>query len=124
MKNIVSYIDVKYSSEAYSEIEKGIYKYGDNTVTSLCFEQEPELDEGKDSTDISQYPLEDILDKYNVFVSDFYKEKNAQATQKCYLEFCGKREESIRGLRSIIGNHVYCKTIKDDGSEYIELAIE
>ena len=124
MKNIVSYIDVKYSSEAYSEIEKGIYKCGDNTVTSLCFEQEPELDEGKDSTDISQYPLEDILDKYNVFVSDFYKEKNAQATQKCYLEFCGKREESIRGLRSIIGKHVYCKTIKDDGSEYIELAIE
>lgn len=124
MKNIVSYIDEKYSSEAYSEIEKGIYKYGDNTVTSLCFEQEPELDEGKDSTDISQYPLEDILDKYNVFVSDFYKEKNAQATQKCYLEFCGKREESIRGLRSIIGKHVYCKTIKDDGSEYIELAIE
>lgn len=124
MKNIVSYIDVKYSSEAYSEIEKGIYKYGNNTVTSLCFEQEPELDEGKDSTDISQYPLEDILDKYNVFVSDFYKEKNAQATQKCYLEFCGKREESIRGLRSIIGKHVYCKTIKDDGSEYIELAIE
>ena len=124
MKNIVSYIDVKYSSEAYTEIEKGIYKCGDNTVTSLCFEQEPELDEGKDSTDISQYPLEDILDKYNVFVSDFYKEKNAQATQKCYLEFCGKREESIRGLRSIIGKHVYCKTIKDDGSEYIELAIE
>ena len=124
MKNTVSYIDVKYSSEAYSEIEKGIYKYGDNTVTSLCFEQEPELDEGKDSTDISQYPLEDILDKYNVFVSDFYKEKNAQATQKCYLEFCGKREESIRGLRSIIGKHVNCKTIKDDGSEYIELAIE
>lgn len=63
MKNIVSYIDVKYSSEAYTEIEKGIYKCGDNTVTSLCFEQEPELDEGKDSTDISQYPLEDILDK-------------------------------------------------------------
>ena len=124
MKNIVSYIDVKYSSEAYLEIEKGIYKYGDNTVTSLCFEQEPELDEGKDSTDISQYPLEDIRDKYNVFVSDFYKEKNAQATQKCYLEFCGKREESIRGLRSIIGKHVKCKTIKDDGSEYIELAIE
>ena len=124
MKNIISYIDVKYSSKAYTEIEKGIYKCGDNTVTSLCFEQEPELDEGKDSTDISQYPLEDILDKYNVFVSDFYKGKNAQATQKCYLEFCGKREESIRGLRSIIGKHVYCKTIKDDGSEYIELAIE
>jgi len=124
MKNIVSYIDEKYSSEAYSEIEKGIYKCGDNTVTSLCFEQEPELDEGKDSTDISQYPLEDILDKYNVFVSDFYKGKNAQATQKCYLEFCSKREASIRGLRSIIGKHVYCKTIIDDGSEYIELAIE
>ena len=40
MKNIESYIDEKYSSEAYSEIEKGIYKCGDNTVTSLCFEQE------------------------------------------------------------------------------------
>ena len=124
MKNIISYIDVKYSSKAYTEIEKGIYKCGDNTVTSLCFEQEPELDEGKDSTNISQYPLEDILDKYNVFVSDFYNEKNAQATQKCYLEFCSRREENIRGLRSIIGKHVYCKTIIDDGTKYSELAIE
>ena len=82
------------------------------------------MDEGKDSTDISQYPLEDILDKYSVYISDFYKGKNAQATSKCYLEFCSRREDNIRALRSIIGKHVYCKTMIDDGTEYIELAIE
>ena len=124
MKNIISYIDEKYSSEVYTEIDKGIYKYGNNIVTSLCFEQEPELEEGKDSTDISQYPLEDILDKYNVYISDFYNENNAHATPKCCLEFCSSCEKNIRNLRSIIGKHVYCKTIIDDGTEYIELVIE
>lgn len=124
MKNIKDYKDVKYETEVYSEIEKGIYKSGINIVTSLCFEQEPELDEGKDSTDISQYPLEDILDEYSVYISDFYKEKNAKATKECYLEFCSQREDNIRSLRNIIGKHVYCKSKMDGGIEYIELVIE
>jgi len=124
MKNIISYIDAKYSSKAFSEIEPGIYKSGGSIVTSLCFEQEPELGEGIDSTDISQYPLEDILDQFSVYISDFYKEKNAQVSKDCYLEFCSKREENIRSLRSIIGKHVYCKRIFEAGTEYVELVIE
>ncbi len=124
MKNIRDYIAEKYSSDIYSEIEKGIYKREDSFVTSLCFEQESELDEGKDSSDISQYPLEDILDEYNVYISDFYKEKNAQATKECYLEFCSGQEANIRNLRTIIGKHVYCKNKMDAGIEYVELVIE
>lgn len=45
-------------------------------MTSLSFEQEPEYGEGESSADISQYPLEDILDRYYVAVEDFYGEIN------------------------------------------------
>lgn len=124
MKNIIDYKDEKYCSGAYEEIERGIYKTGKNIVTSLCFQQEPELDEGMDSSDISQYPLEDILDRFNVYISDFYKEKNNRKSSECYLEFCGTKLEYIRGLRTIIGKHVYCKNKVTDGTEYVELVIE
>lgn len=124
MKNIKNYIDVKYFSNEYSEIEKGIYQSGEGIVTSLCFEQEPELNEGRDSTDISQYPLEDILDEFNVYISDFYKGKNNHATKECYLEFCSRREENIRNLRTIIGKHVYYINKIDAGTEYVDLVIE
>ena len=33
-----------------------------------------QFQEGVDSSDISQYPLEDILDKYCCYISDFYEE--------------------------------------------------
>lgn len=124
MKNICNYKASKYISPKFIEVEPNIYKYEGGIVTSLCFEQEPELKEGVWASSISQYPLENILDYFSVHISDFYSNLNAGKHKQCILEFCGENIELIKNLRTIIGKHVYCKTILDFGTEYIELAIE
>ena len=76
MKNIQIYNADKYLTSAYEKVEENIYK-GRNPyyrgssweseemyVTSLTFEQEPSLGEGETPDDISQYPLEDILERF------------------------------------------------------------
>ena len=93
-------------------------------MTSLSFEQEPELGEGKDAASISQFPLEDILDQFSVYVSDFYPEKNTPKSKTCYLEFSGYELEDIIRLRGLIGKHVYNREIRDNSIDYIELVVE
>ena len=124
MKQIENYVADKYSDDRYIEIEEGIYKINENNevlyVTSLSFVQEPEFNEGDNANFISQYPLEDILDKFYCHISDFYEEYNTVDSQKCYQEFASPDIEDVKNLRSIIGKHVYNKEI----NEYIELIIE
>ena len=90
-------------------------------VTSLVFEPEPELDENE-PTDayISQYPLEDILDKFFCECCDDYLEENTNDRVNSYVEFGSEDIEDIKSLRSIIGKHVYNK----QEGEYIDLVIE
>ena len=73
------------------------------------FVQEPEFDEGASPSDISQYLLEDILDKFYVSVSDFYERENSVSDSLCYLEFQGADIEDIKLLLDIAGKHVYNK---------------
>ena len=93
-------------------------------VTSLSFEQEPELGEGDSPRYISQYPLEDILDKYLVVAEDFYEKENEESFTTCYQEFSGKNIENVRELLEIVGKHVYNKEIEKDGEVYVDLVIE
>ncbi len=109
MRNIRNYKADKYNTTLFIEAEPDIYKCDSGFVTSLCFEQEPEYQEGTSAAMISQYPLEDILDKYFVYVSDFFEELNVPESRICYLEFCSDDLDDIRQLRSIIGKHVYNK---------------
>ncbi len=124
MKQIENYAANKYSNVEYTEMEEGIYKTIEDEdplyVTSLSFIQEPEYNEGNDASYISQYPLEDILDKFYCYISDFYSELNTEDSSKCYQEFASSDIEDIRKLRTIIGKHVYNK---EDG-EYMKLIIE
>ncbi len=124
MHQIENYRASKYSSNIYSEIENGVYEVQEDGerlyVTSLSFFQEPEYGEGDNANNISQYPLEDILDKFYCHISDFYQELNVADSQKCYQEFASPDLEDIRSLRSIIGKHGY--NIEVNG--YIELMIE
>lgn len=124
MKDIKNYEAEKYDQEKYEKVEEGIYrikgKYEELYVTSLSFIQEEELGEGKNARYISQYPLEDILDKYFVSISDFYDELNKETSKICYQEFSSNKLEKIKNLRSIIGKHVYNKEIEG----YIKLIIE
>ena len=124
MKSIEIFIAEKYKSFSYQEVEKGIYNHENKFVMSLSFIQEPEFGEGISSAHISQYPLEDVLEKYLVFVSDFYREINNIDSKKCYLEFCSPNLCQIHKLKDIVGKHVYNTEIKDGNKIYVQLVIE
>ncbi|MDO4793195.1 MAG: hypothetical protein Q3993_03365 [Filifactor alocis] len=119
MKEIRDYQAQKYKDETkYRKIEEGIYEYKEEEdilyVTSLSFEQEEEYGEGEFADDISQYPLEDVLDEFYCHITDFYEDINLAESKTCYLEFAATEEGDIRSLRKIIGKHVYNKTV-DEG---------
>lgn len=123
MKEIKNYTAPKYNNNDYSKIEDNIYAIeGEEKlyVTSLSFVQEVELEEGENASEISQYPLEDILDEFYCHISDFYENLNTEDSLTCYLEFASPDLEDVEKLRSIIGKHVYNKEI--DG--YVKLIIE
>lgn len=124
MKNIENFNSAKYENDKYTKVEEGIYKLENDGkviyVTSLSFIQEPELDEGDNASYISQVPLEDILDEFYCYISDFYEELNTKDSEICYQEFASDDLEDVKNLRTIIGKHVYSKEV--DG--YSELCIE
>ena len=124
MKQIQNYNAEKYNRSEYELVEDGIYKTSEGIdtvyVTSLSFVQEPKLGEGNDASDISQYPLEDILDKFNCYVEDFYSDLNKKGSKICYHEFASIDLNDIKELRSIIGKHVYNK----ENGDYVDLIID
>ncbi len=124
MKNIQYYNAEKYSDKQYDSMEQGIHCKDGMYYVSLSFVQEPDLDEGYSSKSISQYPLEDILDKFLVHISDFYDEENSKDQDMCVLEFASENKEQIVKLLSIVGKHVYNKAVMEDGEEVIALIIE
>lgn len=90
-------------------------------VTSIMFEQEPEFGENEPSNwMISQYPLEDILEKFNCYCYDSYTEENENDSVNSYIEFASDDVKDIENLLTIVGKHVYNK---EDG-EYVKLIIE
>ena len=124
MKDIELYIAEKYKNDDYVEIQHGIYKKVDVYVTSLSFIQEPERGEGDYADNISQYPLDDILEKYYVYVSDFYKILNQKKSRRCYVEFASNDIDDIVAVKKIVGKHVYNKDVEQNGKMYTKLIIE
>lgn len=124
MKDIKNFNAPKYSGAGYTRVEEGIYKTEDNGetiyVTSLSFVQEPEFGEGANAAEISQYPLEELLDEFGCWISDFYGDLNTENSAVCYQEFASGTSEEIRDLRSIIGKHAYMQM---DG-QYMKFCIE
>jgi len=102
---------IYYNTEDYG---KEIY------VTSFKFEPEPELNENLPKEDISQYPLEDLLEKYYCMITDDYVEENNNDPIYNYFEAGSDDIDDIRGILSIIGKHVYNK----EEGQYIKLVID
>lgn len=107
MKNIRNYTPEKYQNGTFEKIEEGIYHTANGYSTCLSFEREPELGVDDSPLNIPQYPLEDILDHFLVYVSDFFEELNATSKNICYLEFSSPDIEDIKKLRSLIGKSAY-----------------
>lgn len=120
----------EYEGQKYyvdPEDESDIIYYDENAsggseiyVTSIVFEPEPELGENDPAEDISQYPLEDILDKFFCYTSDDFEEENAKDPERNYIEFASEDMEDIQSLLTIVGKHVYNK----ENGEVVDLIIE
>lgn len=110
--------------ENYQEVVDGIYQIGEQFVTTLSFELEPELGEGANASEVSQYPLEDLLDYFGVYISDFYPERNTSDSLRVYLQFASFERSAIERLRGLINQRVYHCLVERDGHDVLELVIE
>ena len=115
IENIGTDDDIVWEDQHDPEEQNIIY------VTSIVFEPEPELEENEPSDAyVSQYPLEDILEKFFVYCEDPYEKENENDKNNSYVEFASEKIDEIRNLLSIIGKHVYNKLEGD----YVYLKIE
>lgn len=120
----IIYNGVKYYRFKNNEQNGVILQYDGNPQTvyvcSLVFEQEPEYEENGNEERVSQYPLEDILEKFEIFALDLYDELNKQDRENSYIELASNDIESLKNALSIVGKHVYNKI----EGEYVKLIIE
>lgn len=133
MKNFQNFTPQKYMTSDFQKISKGIYKtkspYDSNDifVTSLTFEMEPECygEENASPSNLTQIPIEGILDEFNLFVTDFYEQLNQSSEIICYQEFGSLDLEDIKNLRTLIGKRFYAVPYTgEDGEEYYNMVIE
>lgn len=133
MKNFQNFTPQKYMTSDFQKISDGIYKtkspYDSNDifVTSLTFEMEPECygEEIASPSNLTQIPIEGILDEFNLFVTDFYEQLNQSSEIICYQEFGSLDLEDIKNLRTLIGKRFYAVPYTgEDGEEYYNMVIE
>ena len=122
--NIIVYNGKKYYREKDNDdapvMKKRTFEEKISYVTSIVFEQEPEYGENEPDDEISEYPLEDLLDKFFCTIGDDYAEENENDSVNSYIEFMDENIDDIRDIISIVGKHVYNK----DNGEYVDLIIE
>lgn len=133
MKNFQNFTPQKYMTSDFQKISDGIYKtkspYDSNDifVTSFTFEMEPECygEENTSPNNLTQIPIEGILDEFNLFVTDFYEQLNQNSEIICYQEFVSLDLEDIKNLRTLIGKRFYAVPYTgEDGEEYYNMVIE
>lgn len=117
MKNIkLLHLDKYNDLSKYELAESGIYKFlndNDDTCYRMSLSMEIEDEEN------IQYPLEDILDKYFLYVSDFID----NTPPILNIEFAGELDD-INNLKQIIGKRVFNHQYTDNGNTYTKLIIE
>lgn len=119
MKNIRLALLDKYKDNPDYELTEGnIYRdpEEDHYVFAISYELEGEED--------SQYPLEDILDKFYLHVSDFIDEDSYYISRNVTLELAGELEDVKTAIKSIIGKHVYNEGYDDEGVTKVRMVIE
>lgn len=117
MKNIETVILDKYQNKKnYEELENGIYKDLKNKryVITLRFELE--------KNENSQYPLEDILDKYYVNCTSYIVEDGncMEVEIEDGNDDNFESLDTIKEIASLVGKKIYNK--EEDG--YMKLVVE
>lgn len=123
MKNITLEKNKNYEdSENYELVENGIYKDlndEDDAKYRMTISYELESNETN-----NQYPLEDILDKYLMYVSAELESENKTKTNKYILELGGYLD-GMKKAKEIIGKKVFNREfIDEDGQIRVDLVIE
>lgn len=118
MKNIQLLQHPEFTNlSLYEAIEEGIYRKLDDTDDS-CYRLA--LSYIEEEGDEDGYPMEDILDRYSLYISDFVE----HALEGEAVILAGTLE-SLRNAKYIIGKHVYNRPFfGEDGREYVDLVIE
>lgn len=123
--NVMSSISLgvcdKYANQDdFEMVENGIYKdLKDEDDANHRMTISYELD-----SDDSQYPLEDLLNKYYLHVSDFMESQNNGNSNKVIRELGGTLDD-IKNAQEIIGKTVFNQDHRDeDGQVRVNLIIE
>lgn len=137
MRNFENYTPEKYMTSDFQKIEDGIYKtkspyktLKEETenifVTSLAFEMEPDCygEEDASPRNLTQIPIEGLLDEFNLFVTDFYEQLNETSETICYQEFGSFDLADIQKLRTLIGKRFYAMPYMENGEEYYNMVTE
>lgn len=135
MKNFKNYAPEKYATSDFQKIEEGIYRTkcpyktifdSEIFVTSLTFEMEPECygEEDASPRNLTQVPIEGLLDEFNLFVTDFYEQLNETSETICYQEFGSFDLADIQKLRTLIGKRFYAVPYMENGKEYYNMVTE
>ena len=137
MRNFENYTPEKYMTPDFQKIEDGIYKtkspyktLKEETenifVTSLAFEMEPDCygEEDASPRNLTQVPIEGLLDEFNLFVTDFYEQLNETSETVCYQEFGSFDLADIQKLRTLIGKRFYAVPYMENGEEYYNMVTE
>ena len=137
MRNFENYTPEKYMTSDFQKIEDGIYKtkspyktLKEETenifVTSLAFEMEPDCygEEDASPRNLTQVPIEGLLDEFNLFVTDFYEQLNETSETICYQEFGSFDLADIQKLRTLIGKRFYAVPYMENGKEYYNMVME
>ena len=68
-------------------------------------------------TRTSVYDVQDLLDKFYVYVTDFYDALNKESETLCYQEFGSSKLSDIQELRTIIGKRFYAVPLNQSEME-------
>jgi len=121
MKNISSIVLEKYKDSAHFEkINEHIYRQRSDGSYRIALSCELERDED------TQYPLEDLLDKYYVNCTDYLEEKQVDDLRILSFELEGSLDEgeenyaNIVAVSKVIGKRVY----NEESSGLVRLIVE
>lgn len=122
MKNIkVLQLNKYENTNQYQLVENEIYKdLNDKDSTNHRIAMSFELEDGEDT----QYPLDDILSDFMLYISDFLESENTESSNTIKYELGGQLED-IQKAKSLVGKRVYNEDfIGEDGQTYVKLKIE
>lgn len=103
----------------FQQVEEGIYNdlKDKGGFATYRIAMSMDLEDGEDT----QYPLEDILDKYLVHVEEFLTNEENNSLKYIF----GGELDNVQSLKSIVGKRVYNEEFVDEkGQTRIRLKIE